>query len=161
MNREFKIISKICAETLKTKIFFFNNDVKENKNRLILNFGHTFAHSIEMATELLTKKEYYRHGEAVGLGILCELYFSNPRKNKLLDSVKSLLEEYNLPIKIDKGNFVNKKRLLLNNIYKFIFLDKKKISRYPRFIFMKKINKPLIKELQNNDLILETINNFI
>ena len=146
---------------MKTKISFFKDDIYEKKRRLILNFGHTFAHSIEMSTENLTKKEYYRHGEAVGIGILCELFYSNPKKNILLETVKNLLRDYNLPTKIDKGDFVKKKNILLEHIYKNIYLDKKKISRFPRYIFMKKIHKPEIKELQNHDLILETINNFI
>ena len=129
------------------------------KKRLILNFGHTFAHSIEMSTENLTK-EYYRHGEAVGIEF-CVNCFIKPKKNILLETVKNLLRDYNLPTKIDKGDFVKKKNILLEHIYKNIYLDKKKISRFPRYIFMKKIHKPEIKELQNHDLILETINNFI
>ena len=161
LERNFKVISNLCAETLKTKIFFFKNDVYEKKNRLILNFGHTFAHSIEMATEFLFKKEIYRHGEAVGLGILCELYYSNEAENKIYKDTANLLQEYNLPIKINTESFKNKKQVLLNNIYKNIFLDKKKISQYPRYISMKKIYHPKVKELQNNNLILETINNFI
>ena len=128
---------------------------------MILNFGHTFAHAIEMATEKLINKEYYRHGEAVGIGILCELYVSNQKKNKLLENTKNLLLKYNLPIKIDKGEFINKKDILLQNIYQNIFLDKKKISRYPRYIFMNKIHYPKVKELQNNDLILDTLEKFI
>ena len=59
--------------TLKTKINYFANDVYENKDRLNLNFGHTFAHAIEMATEKIFKKEILRHGEAVGLGMICEI----------------------------------------------------------------------------------------
>ncbi len=161
LQRNFRVISNLCAETLKTKIFFFKNDVYEKKNRLILNFGHTFAHSIEMATEFLYKKEIYRHGEAVGLGILCELYYSSGKKNKIFKDIENLLQEYDLPIKINMKSFKNKKQILLNNIYQYIFLDKKKISRYPRYISMKKIYNPKIKELQNNDLILETINNLI
>ena len=31
-----------------TKIKFFKDDVYENSKRLNLNFGHTFAHAIEM-----------------------------------------------------------------------------------------------------------------
>tara|TARA_B100000029_G_C17275433_1_gene851451 strand:- start:91 stop:807 length:717 start_codon:yes stop_codon:yes gene_type:complete len=161
LKRDFKIISKLCFETLKTKIFFFQSDVHEKNKRLILNFGHTFAHSIEMATEEIIKKEYYRHGEAVGIGILCELYFASSGKSKLLNFTKNLLKDYNLPIKIDKGEFKNKKQLLLNKIYKYIYLDKKKISRFPRYISVKKIYNPKIKELQDNSLILQTINEFI
>ena len=40
-------------------------------------------------------------------------------------------------------------------------LDKKKISRYPRYISMKKIYQPKIKELDNNDLILQTISSLL
>ena len=161
LKRDFKTISNICAETLKTKIFFFKNDVYENKNRLILNFGHTFAHAIEMATEFLFNKECYRHGEAVGLGILCELNYSNKKKNKIFKDTIHLLEEYKLPTKLEMKIFNNKKQILLNTIYKNIFLDKKKISRYPRYISLKKIYQPKIKELDNNDLILQTINNLL
>jgi len=161
LERNYKIVSKLCIETLKTKIFFFKNDVYEKKNRLILNFGHTFAHAIEMATEKLSNKEYFRHGEAVGIGILCELYVSNPKKNYLLENTKKILLKYNLPINIDLGFFKKKRNILIENIYKNIFLDKKKISRYPRYIDVKKIHQPKIKELQNNDLILDTIDKFI
>ena len=48
--------------------------VYEKDKRLSLNFGHTFAHAIEMATQKIFNKEIFRHGEAVGIGILCELY---------------------------------------------------------------------------------------
>ena len=80
---------------------------------------------------------------------------------QLFKDTTNLLEEYNLPIKIEVGKFKNKKQILLNSIYRNIFLDKKKISNNPRYIFMKKIYHPKIKELENNDLILQTINNFI
>ena len=161
LQRDFNIISKLCMETLKTKIFFFKNDVYEKKNRLILNFGHTFAHAIEMTTEKMLNKEYLRHGEAVGLGILCELYYSNGKENSLQKKILDLLKNYNLPIKIIRKNLKINKQQLNNSIYKNLFLDKKKISRHPRYIFMKKIYKPSIKELSDENLILQTIDRFI
>ena len=42
VERNLKNVSKICELTLKSKIKFFKNDIYENKNRLMLNFGHTF-----------------------------------------------------------------------------------------------------------------------
>ncbi len=161
LQRDFNIISKLCMETLKTKIFFFKNDVYEKKNRLILNFGHTFAHAIEMATEKMLNKEYLRHGEAVGLGILCELYYSNGKENSVQKKILDLLKNYNLPTQIIGKNLKINKQQLNNNIYKNLFLDKKKISRHPRYIFMKKIYKPSIKELSDENLILQTIDRFI
>ena len=43
-------------------------------------------------------------------------------------------------------------------IYKYIFLDKKKIGKYPRYIKLKKIGKSEISELSNFNKIKKTIN---
>ena len=39
----------------------------------------------------------------------CVNCFIQTQKNKLLETVKNLLRDYNLPTKIDKGDFVKKK----------------------------------------------------
>ena len=80
MNRDFNFLTKIINLSLKTKIKFFLNDIYEESQRLNLNFGHTFAHSIEMSLKS-KNKEHLRHGEAVGLGLLCEIYYAN---NKII-----------------------------------------------------------------------------
>ena len=161
LSRDYQTIANLCKETLKTKIQFFQSDVYEKSKRLTLNFGHTFAHAIEMATEEISNKEIFRHGEAVGLGILCEIYYSSPKKSKLLINISNLLKKYNLPTKIDHGIFQKKKQVLLDKIFKYIFLDKKRISRFPRYISIKKLHNPQIKELEDSNLIVQTINKFI
>ncbi len=161
LERNFQIIGNLCKETLKTKIFFFKNDIYEKNNRLMLNFGHTFAHSIEMSTEFISKNEIFRHGEAVGLGMMCEIYFVNGKENSIFKSVRDLLMDYKLPVKISDKKFKFEEQTLTNNIFKNIFLDKKKISRFPRFISLKKIHKPNIANLSDDNLILETINKII
>ena len=72
------LISRLVIDELSV---FFKNDIKEKNTRLSLNFGHTFAHAMEMITDKILKKDYLRHGEAVGLGMLCEIMMSG---NKLL-----------------------------------------------------------------------------
>ena len=42
--------------TINTKIKYFKDDIYEKNKRLYLNFGHTFAHAIEMAIENVSKK---------------------------------------------------------------------------------------------------------
>ena len=49
ISRKFNYLSEIIKLSLATKIKFFKNDVFERGERLNLNFGHTFAHAIEMA----------------------------------------------------------------------------------------------------------------
>ncbi len=157
LNRNPILIKKLIYETLNTKIYFFKDDINENNKRLFLNFGHTFAHSIEMATEKLFKKEILRHGEAVGIGILCEIMISNMRKNKLFLLSEKILKNYNLPTNLNYYNHDVDKQKLVDEIYRGVFLDKKKINKYPRFISLKKIYNPKIKEIEDTGKILEVI----
>ena len=157
LNRETKSIFKICYLTLNTKIKLFKDDIFEKNERLKLNFGHTFAHAIEMAIENNLKKDFIRHGEAVGLGLLCEIFYANKSKNELFKKVFNLLSEFNLPNKIDFKKCRINQTKLQNMIYQNIFLDKKRIDKYPRYISVKKIGVSKIKEMKNLDLINDTI----
>jgi len=156
LQRDFKTISKLCYETLKIKILLFKNDVYEKNTRLFLNFGHTFAHAIEMATDKLIKKDFYRHGEAVGLGILCELYYASQKKTNDYLFVSRILSEFNLPNKIVLKN-THIRQKLHDEIYKGVFLDKKKIKKNPRYISLKQAGKPRISEIEDYNLLNETI----
>lgn len=156
-NRNFNFLVNIIKLSLKTKIKFFINDIIEKNERLKLNFGHTFAHAIESSLEKLTsnKRDVLRHGEAVGLGLLCEIFYIN-NDNHLYYLVKNLLKKYSLPINLLKINV--SKNELKKQIYKFIFLDKKKISKYPRYIELKKTGKTQISEMKDFQKIKKTIN---
>jgi 3-dehydroquinate synthase len=159
LERNFKFVEQLCLLTLKIKIKFFTNDVYEENQRLYLNFGHTFAHAIEMALENNSNNEIIRHGEAVSLGILCEIYYANRGKNNLYKYTEKLLDEFKLPTKI---NFCDKninKVKLQKNIYKFVFMDKKKISQYPRYISLKKIGLPKTTTIKDFDFLNDTILN--
>jgi 3-dehydroquinate synthase len=157
INRNYNFVAKICEMTLRSKIKFFSDDIFENKSRLILNFGHTFAHAIEMGIENEIKKDFIRHGEAVALGILCEIYYSNRKKNNLFYYVKELFDNFGLPTSLKIKKLKLDKIKLIEKIYMNIFLDKKKINQYPRYISLKKQGKPNINEIKDFDFINDTI----
>ena len=70
--------------------------------RLNLNFGHTFAHAIEMSLDRKNKnKDTIRHGEAVGIGMLCEIFYAKG-ENKNFYLTKEILNLYNLPLNLKK-----------------------------------------------------------
>ena len=160
VQRDFSFVSKIIKKALVSKIKFFKNDVKEKNNRLMLNFGHTFAHAIESSLDnnLTNRAEILRHGEAVGLGLLCEIYYKNG-KNKIFYQIRDLLDLYLLPTNL-KSIKMNK-TLLKKEIFKYIFFDKKKIGKFPRYISLKNIGDPKISVLSNNTKIKKTIENVL
>tara|TARA_B100000029_G_scaffold346033_1_gene338389 strand:+ start:2064 stop:3176 length:1113 start_codon:yes stop_codon:yes gene_type:complete len=157
VSRNFSYVSKMCKFALKTKIKFFSNDVYEKNQRLHLNLGHTFAHAIEMTLENHFKRDYIRHGEAVGIGILCEIYYAFSKKNKIFNDTRSLLQNYSLPTNLNGNEIKNKKQKLQSNIYKNIFLDKKRMNQYPRYIKLTKPGKAKIMEMKNFDQLNDTI----
>ena len=155
VNRNFSYVSKMCKFALETKIKFFTKDVYEKNLRLNLNFGHTFAHAIEMTLEKHFKSDYIRHGEAVGIGILCEIFYAFSKKNKIFYEIKNLLKNYSLPVNLNE--IKKNKQIIQSNIYKNIFLDKKRINQYPRYIKLIKPGKTKIMEMKNFDHLNETI----
>ncbi len=62
-------IKKSCL----IKMFFVNQDVNERNQRMILNFGHTFAHALEINNKFSKK---ISHGEAVLTGMMLEARLS-------------------------------------------------------------------------------------
>ena len=155
-SKNFSFLSKLIKDSLLTKVKFFINDVTEKNTRLNLNFGHTFAHAIESSYESLGGKhsELIRHGEAVGLGLLCEIFYING-KDLNFRNVKKLLQKYSLPTDLTKSKI--EKRKFKKEIYKYVFLDKKKIGKYPRYIKLSSVGKSQISELKNFERIKKTI----
>jgi len=157
ISRNFSYVSQMCKFALKVKINFFSNDLYEKNKRLNLNFGHTFAHAIEMTLEKHFNKDYIRHGEAVGIGILCELYYAFLKENKIYNLTKSILQSFSLPINLDNKEIKKNKQIIQSNIYQNIFLDKKRINQFPRYIKLMRIGKTKAMEIRDFDRLNETI----
>jgi 3-dehydroquinate synthase len=67
-------LEQVIVNSLQAKKWFIEIDEFDKKERLLLNFGHTFGHAIEGATHFAIS-----HGIAVGLGILCAIEFERQR----------------------------------------------------------------------------------
>jgi 3-dehydroquinate synthase len=64
-------LAALISHSLRAKKWFIEIDEFDQNERLLLNFGHTFGHAIEGASNY-----GIAHGIAVGLGIFCALAFS-------------------------------------------------------------------------------------
>lgn len=122
----------------------------DSRSRKILNFGHTLAHALEKATNY----GYFKHGEAVGYGILYAAELSKSldllaeKDVKLLNDVVQCVGP--LPPLAD----VDEKKV----IEAFAF-DKKNISGRLQMVLLKGIGKPMIISEGNipRDLLKKTL----
>jgi shikimate kinase/3-dehydroquinate synthase len=81
---------------LRTKLAVVGKDERDHGLRASLNLGHTIAHGIEAATAY----GGYRHGEAVGLGLLVALRLSEHDAGldpSVREEVRELLRRNKLP----------------------------------------------------------------
>jgi shikimate kinase/3-dehydroquinate synthase len=84
-----------CA---RTKLRIVARDERDGGLRQVLNLGHTVGHAIETTTGYAR----YRHGEAVGLGLLAALRLSG--QDDLRAEVAELLAASGLPTHLQAGD---------------------------------------------------------
>lgn len=114
----------VITACVRTKLRIVARDERDAGPRQVLNLGHTVAHAIETATGYAA----YRHGEAVGLGLLAALRLSE--QQDLREEVAELLAGRGLPTRLehaDPGDVVmatarDKKRLTEGPV-PFVLLD--------------------------------------
>lgn len=118
-------------------------------SRKILNFGHTFGHALEKATQY----RYLKHGEAVGWGIL----FAAILSKKL-----EMLSEHELNLLNDVvhrfGTLPDISHIPAAEILDSIVYDKKVIGGKTQWILLQSIGEPLIvsSEQISRKALLET-----
>ncbi len=85
----------LVLECALTKVEIVRDDERDGSRRAVLNLGHTVGHAIESAGAY----SRYRHGEAVGLGLLAALRLSEAAE--LRDEVTELLAGHGLPTSLE------------------------------------------------------------
>ena len=119
------------------KMFFVNKDVDEKNIRMKLNFGHTFAHAIEVRNNYSKENT---HGEAVLSGMILATKLSVIKKickPKVLDEIKKIYEKNNLAYTYNKFS----KRKSIESLIPYLKHDKKNNDSKINFILLKNIGK--------------------
>ncbi|HVD41307.1 MAG TPA: bifunctional shikimate kinase/3-dehydroquinate synthase [Solirubrobacterales bacterium] len=104
-------------------------DERDAGLRHVLNLGHTVGHGIETASAY----SRYRHGEAIGLGLLAALRLS--KASDLRDEVEEILRRHELPVRIDPGVQVD---AILDALQK----DKKRTAAGVGFVLLSQPGQP-------------------
>jgi len=120
-----------CA---RTKLAIVASDERDQGGRQVLNLGHTVGHAIEAASGY----ERYRHGEAVGLGLLAALRLSEAPQ--LRDEVEAILRRHGLPVALDPA-------VDLDQTLEALQRDKKRTAEGVGFVLLSEPGEPRIGEL--------------
>jgi len=145
-NRNFILSSdfeELIAAHCAFKASIVANDEREStarsdaKSRRILNFGHTTAHALETITDYRT----FRHGEAVGYGMLVAGELS--RDLGLIDpgDLKMLRDAVNLCGPLPRAD-----KLDTNRIIRALQHDKKSVNGQINWVLLEGIGRPRIVE---------------
>lgn len=145
-NRDSLLTSQfeeLIAANCAFKASIVANDEREStsrsdtKSRRILNFGHTTAHALEAITNYRT----FRHGEAVGYGMLVAGELS--RDLGLLDSqdLESLRTAVDLCGPLPRAD-----NLDLNQIMRSVQHDKKSVDGQINWVLLEGVGRPRIVE---------------
>jgi 3-dehydroquinate synthase len=126
-------IKKSC----QIKIFFVSKDVNEKNLRMILNFGHTFAHAIEVKSNY---SKNITHGEAVLSGMFLALRISLVKKVcdlKTVDEIEQIYINNNLSYTYKRYS----NRNLIIGLIPYLMNDKKNNDDKINFILLKNIGR--------------------
>ncbi|HTK37372.1 MAG TPA: 3-dehydroquinate synthase [Pyrinomonadaceae bacterium] len=134
-------LSGLIKEQIAFKASIVAGDETEEVNRTdarsrkILNFGHTLAHALEKVTNY----RYFKHGEAVGWGILFAANLS--KKLEILDQheLKLLCDVVRMAGPLPAIDNIDPQKIV--EAFQF---DKKVVGRQPQWILLEGIGKPVI-----------------
>jgi 3-dehydroquinate synthase len=143
-------LESLIYKCIKIKADIVATDEFEGGIRAYLNFGHTFAHAIEKACDFDT----ISHGEAVFLGMLAAQKLS-----RLTGSVLSgnFLEPYK-PLYHFR---VKPEELSAEEIYTYMFQDKKRTDIHLKFVLLKEWQFPVVKNVTDKEHVLDAIMHLI
>ena len=129
-------IKKSC----EIKMYFVKQDINEKNLRMTLNFGHTFAHAIEVKNNYSNK---ITHGEAVLSGMILAIRLSVIKKicsSKILKRISNIYFKNNLDYTFKK--YSQKKNI--DKLIPYLKNDKKNNDNNINFILLKNIGKPAL-----------------
>jgi shikimate kinase/3-dehydroquinate synthase len=109
-------------------------DERDGGLRQVLNLGHTVGHAIEAASGYTR----YRHGEAVGLGLLAALRLSEAEE--LRGESEAALRRFELPVQLDPA-------VSIDAVLDALQRDKKRTAAGVGFVLLSEPGRPRTGEL--------------
>ncbi|RDU67131.1 3-dehydroquinate synthase [Helicobacter didelphidarum] len=140
-------IETYIKRSIELKALIVQEDEQEkNGKRALLNYGHTFAHVIELEGRF----SKYLHGEAVSMGIIMANTLSQKLgilSEEIALCIENLLKQCGLPTKYKIEN--------IESFYQAFFLDKKSLDSKLHFVLLESTS--IIQAKVHNTIPKETL----
>ena len=134
----FKDVDFIIKKYSEVKNRIVKIDKYESDIRKVLNLGHTIGHALESYSHISNNIKTLKHGEAIIVGLITELYISAIQNNFPLitvDKLKEISSKY-----FEKINLSDDQ---LEQIFDLMIFDKKNNNGMIYFVLLDKNGKPL------------------
>ncbi len=131
-------LESIVQRCIKIKADIVTRDTRESGERAYLNFGHTFAHSIEKCLGYGT----ISHGQAVYIGMVAAVFLSQQNGSQLNENQ---LLEHAAQMKLPTDFFTIDSGDLINGMQQ----DKKKKQGSLRFVLLQQYGRPYLKTIED------------
>jgi shikimate kinase/3-dehydroquinate synthase len=136
-------LSEIVFACARYKCSIVAADERDAGLRHVLNLGHTVGHAIETVSGY-----QYRHGEAIGLGLLAALRLSEAEH--LRDEVRDILSLHALPVELNP-------EMPIEEIMDTLQLDKKRTTAGVGFVLLSEPGKPRTGEIVDPAKVREAV----
>jgi 3-dehydroquinate synthase len=147
----FKESEHIINSYSQVKNEIVESDKYESNIRKVLNLGHTIGHAVESFSHISKKITDLKHGEAIVIGLITELYISHKKLNfpmKDLIAVKEHLSKYFSQISFSESD--------IDQVCDLMIYDKKNSSNKINFVLLKEIGDPRLDQYVNRDTFKES-----
>ena len=142
-----KDIKDIIHSYSSIKIKVVELDLYESNHRKVLNLGHTIGHAVESYSIISKHIDKLKHGEAIAVGLITELYISHKihgfDHKDLLSIKEELLRHFNRITFTD----LDQKEIL-----KIMSYDKKSYGNKLKYVLLEAIGSPKIDQEVDEEL---------
>lgn len=133
---ELNALAPLIEKSVGFKSYIIKKDPEEKGLRKILNFGHTIGHALESFSLESDRKEL-KHGEAVAIGMIIELFLSVKKAGfpkEKVNEIESFILSLYPPFKFDTTD--------INRLIELMRSDKKNRGNRISFSLLKNIGEP-------------------
>jgi 3-dehydroquinate synthase len=130
-------VTDMLIRSCKIKKYWVEQDEYDQHARQVLNFGHTFAHAIEQASDYQIS-----HGRAVAMGLVIELYVSSLLFGLDKTCWQRVLKLFKIMgINLQTEVFQDETKML-----QFLALDKKNHAKQINMVALSELGSPVIRD---------------